>query len=221
MNEFVSRWVLFTVLSFGTSALSACGRGGPPPETYVLGSDVPVSRSNLSQGDSPIVELQPVRIPDYLDNKDIVVRHAGGQIMVSPDARWGERLSLGVTRAVSASLAVRLPRLAVTITPAQEKARWRVLIDIDSFGVQSAGQCVLAGRWSIWTGGEEKKLRDEKFSLSQPAGKGSEAEIVAAMTSLLDRLAASMAPVFEVGASHAHRVPVKAVTASVWNAAYI
>jgi uncharacterized protein len=187
------------MLAFGTSALSACGRGEPPPETYILGRDVPAGGIIRSQLDSPIIELRPVRIPDYLDNKDIVVRRAEGQIIVSPAARWGERLSLGVTRAVAASLAARLPRLAVITTPALEKSRWRVLIDIDAFGVQSAGQCVLVGRWSVWTGGEEKKLRDERFSMSQPVGKGSDAEIVAAMTSLVDQLAASMASVFEVG----------------------
>jgi uncharacterized lipoprotein YmbA len=199
MNERASRWILLAMLAFGTLALSACGRGEPPPETYILGHDVPAVRINQSQLDSPIVELRPVRIPDYLDNKDIVVRRDGGHIIASPDARWGERLSLGVTRAVSASLAARLPRLAVITTPALEKSRWRVLIDIDAFGVQSSGQCVLAGRWSVWTGSEDKKLRDEKFSMSQPIGKGSDAEVVAVMTSLVDQLAASMAPAFEVG----------------------
>jgi cholesterol transport system auxiliary component len=198
MNELASRWMLFAMLAFGTPALSACSRE-PPPETYILGRDVPAGRINLSQLNSPIVELRPVRIPDYLDNKDIVVRYVGGQIMVSRDARWGERLSRGVTRAVSASLAARLPRLAVMTTPALEKSRWRVLIDIDAFSVQSTEQCVLAGRWSVWTGGEEKKLRDEKFSMSQPIGKGSDAEIVAVMTNLVDQLAASMAPAFEGG----------------------
>ena len=199
MNERASRWMLFRMLAFGGAALSACGRGEPPPETYILGRDAPAGRINQSQLDSPIVELRPVRIPDYLDNKDIVVRRDGGHIIVSPDARWGERLSLGVTRAVSASLAARLPRLAVITTPALEKSRWRVLIDIDAFGVQSSGQCVLTGRWSVWTGGEDKKLRDEKFSMSQPIGKGSDAEVVAVMTSLIDQLAASMPPAFEVG----------------------
>ena len=104
MNERASRWILFAMLAFGIPALSACGRGEPPPETYVLGRDVPAGRINQSQLDTPIVELMPVRIPDY-----------------------------------------------------------------------------------------------QKFSLSQPIGKGSDAEIVAAMTSLVDQLAASMAPAFEVG----------------------
>jgi uncharacterized lipoprotein YmbA len=199
MNERASHWMLFAMLALGTPALSACGRGAPPPETYVLGRDVPAGRINLSQLDSPIVELSPVRIPDYLDNKDIVVSRAGGQIVTSRDARWGERLSVGVTRVVATSLAARLPRLAVTTMPALEGSRWRVLIDIDAYGVQSAGQCVLAGRWSVWTGGEEKKLREEKFSMSQPIGKGSDAEIVAVMTGLVEQLAASMAPAFQVG----------------------
>src|SRR5580692_7400207 len=109
MSKRISRWLLVAMLV----ALSACGGGAPPPETYVLGHDAPVGRNNLSQAEGPIVELKPVRIPDYLDNKDIVVRRTGGQIIVSTTARWGERLSLGVTRAVSASLSARLPRLAV------------------------------------------------------------------------------------------------------------
>jgi uncharacterized lipoprotein YmbA len=198
MNELASRWALLAMLALGAPALSACG-GEPSPETYILGRDVPVGRLKQSQIDSPIVELRPVRIPGYLDNKDIVVRRAGGHLMVSKDARWGERLSLGVTRAVSTSLSARLPRLAVMTTPGLERSRWRVLIDIDAFGVQSAGQCVLAGRWSVWTGSDDKKLRDERFSLSQPVGKGSDADIVSVMTSLVDQLVASMAPAFEVG----------------------
>jgi hypothetical protein len=201
MNKPASRWMLIAMLAFATPVLSACGGGKPPSETYVLGRDTSVEQFSQTQFDSPVVELRPVRIPDYLDNKDIVVARTGGQITVSPNARWGERLSVGVTRAVAASLAARLPRLVVMPTPGPERSRWRVLIDIDTFGVQSAGQCVLVGRWSVWTGGEERKLRDEKFSLDQPIGKGSDAEIVAAMTTLVDQLAARVASAFEGGAA--------------------
>jgi len=198
MNGPPPRWMLWAMLAFGAPVLSACG-GEPSPETYILGRDVPVGRLEQSQIDSPIVELRSVRIPDYLDNRDIVVGRTGGHLIVSKYARWGERLSLGVTRAVSASLAARLPRIAVITTPAPGMSRWRVLIDIDAFGVQSAGQCVLAGRWSVLMGGDDKKLGDEKFSMSQPVSKGSDAEIVSVMTSLVDQLVASMAPAFEVG----------------------
>ena len=31
MNERASRWMLLAMLAFGTLALSACGRGEPPP----------------------------------------------------------------------------------------------------------------------------------------------------------------------------------------------
>jgi hypothetical protein len=199
MNILSSRWISLATLVIAIPALSACGWGDRPPEVYVLGDGVPAGQHQSSQLNSPIVEVKPVRIPDYLDNKDIVVRHAGGQIVASTDARWGERLSLGVTRAVAASLAPWVPRLAVTTTPPLEIPRWRVLIDIYVFDVQSAGQCVLAGRWSVWTGNGEKKLRDEKFSMSAPIGKGTDPEVVASMTRLVDRLAANIAPALEAG----------------------
>jgi uncharacterized lipoprotein YmbA len=91
-----------------------------------------------------------------------------------------------------------LPRLAVISAPLAS-AHWRVLIDIDTFEMQSAGQCVLVGRWSIWTGNGDKKLRDETFSMSAPVDKGTDAEIVAAMTQLADRLAGEVATTFVDG----------------------
>jgi uncharacterized lipoprotein YmbA len=179
-------------LAIVISVLSGCGSSEPARAIYVLGRGVSIEQNELSQLNSPVVEFRPVRIPDYLDNKDIVARQAGGQIVASRSARWGERLSVGVTRAATTSLAARLPRLAVVSTPS-EIARWRVMIDIDAFEMQSAAQCVLAGRWSIWTGNGEKKLHDQKFSMNVPVDKGTDAEIVAAMNQLVDRLTADVA----------------------------
>ncbi len=176
-------------------ALSGCGSGEPAPRTYVLGHATPIEQDHSSQLNSPAVEVRPIRIPDYLDNKDIVARDASGQIVASRSARWGERLSVGVTRSVSASLEARLPRLAVVSTPL-ETARWRLMIDIDAFEMLSAGRCVLAGRWSIWDGRGDKRLRDERFSMSIPVDPRTDAEIVAAMTQLVDRLAADVAATF-------------------------
>jgi hypothetical protein len=172
------------MLAVAMPALSGCGSGEPAPQVYVLGNGASTGQGDLSQLNSPVVEVRPVRIPDYLDNKDIVVRHAGGLIVTSRNARWGERLSLGVTRAVTNSLAARLPRLAVMSTP-PETARWRFLIDIDAFDMQSAGRCVLVGRWSVWAESGEKQLRDERFAMSAPIDKATDAEIVAAMTQLV------------------------------------
>ena len=96
-------------VAFVALTLSACGSAGPPPQVYVLGDDDPAKPETASQLNSPVVELEPVRVPDYLDTTDIVTRHAGGLVVASQSARWGERLSIGVTRAVGASLGIGLP----------------------------------------------------------------------------------------------------------------
>ena len=178
-------------------ALSACGSSGPPPKLYVLGDTAQVGTGDVSQLSFPVVELKSVRIPDYLDTTEIFLRQAGGHIVASQSARWGERLSVGVTRAIAISLDTRLPDVAVTTSPSLEEPRWQILIDIDAFETQAEGQCVLAGRWSIWEGRGREKLNEERISLATQVGKGSDAEVVAAMTRQVDDLAGKIALALE------------------------
>src|SRR5258706_1975632 len=131
---------------FVSLTLSACGSAGPPPQVYVLGDVDPIRSDSASQLNHPIVELEPVRVPDYLDTTDIVTRQARGLIVASQSARWGERLSTGITRAIGISLGTRLPQLAVMTSPASREARWQVQIDIEAFEVQPDGRCALSGR---------------------------------------------------------------------------
>src|SRR5689334_11306179 len=97
--------------------VSACSSVGPPPELFVLGDAAGFTPAPVSLLDDPIVEVKPVRVPDYLDTTDIFTRGPGGRIVASQSARWGERLSVGVTRAVATSLEARLPQLVVTTSP--------------------------------------------------------------------------------------------------------
>jgi uncharacterized lipoprotein YmbA len=191
------RGVFLSGLVLAILELSACGSSGPPPKLYVLGDTAQVGTGDVSQLSYPVLELKPVRIPDYLDTTDIFVRQAGGHIVASQSARWGERLSVGVTRAIAISLDTRLPHVAVTTSPSLEEPRWQILIDIDSFETQADGQCVLAGRWSVWQGRGRQKLNEERISLATQVGKESDAEVVAAMTRQVDDLAGRIALALE------------------------
>lgn len=177
--------------------VSACNSAGPPPELYVLGDAARPKPEPVSQLDHPIVEVKPVRVPDYLDTTDIFTRGPGGRIVASQSARWGERLSAGVTRTVATSLEARLPQLVVTTSPPLEHPRWQVLIDLDVFEVQPGGPSVLTARWSIWEGRGGQKLREEKISLSTPVGQGSDQEVVETMTRQVDQLVDRIAPALQ------------------------
>lgn len=178
-------------------SISACSWSGPPPTTYVLGDTATTGFGAVSQVAAPVVELKPVRVPDFLDTTDVFTLRDGGQIVASQGARWGERLSVGVTRAVATSLAEQLPQVVVTTSPPLESPRWQVFIDIDTFEVQPGGQSVLVGRWRIWQSRGEKKLADERISLGLPVGKGTDAEVVAAMTQQVNQLAGRIALALE------------------------
>jgi uncharacterized protein len=177
--------------------VSACSASGPPPELYVLGDAGRPRPEAVSQLDDPIVEVKPVRVPDYLDTTDIFTRGPGGRIVASQSARWGERLSVGMTRAVATSLEARLPQLAVTTTPPLEHPRWQVLIDLDAFEVQPGGPSVLIARWSVREGRGGQKLREERITLSTPVGRGGDQEVVAAMTRQVDQLVDRIALVLQ------------------------
>ena len=86
-----------------------CGLSGPPPAEYIIGTaPTPASVTTPLTG-RPIIEVKPVQLADYLDTRDLLVR-SGNQVVASRSGRWGERLSVGMTRALATSLAVNNPR---------------------------------------------------------------------------------------------------------------
>jgi uncharacterized lipoprotein YmbA len=180
--------------------LSACGGGTPTPELYVLGDAPATKAAAVSQLGGPMVEVKRVRVADYLDTTDIVTRHAGGKIVASQGARWGERLSVGVTRAVATGLEARLPQLAVTTMAPPDGPRWQLLIDIDAFEAQPDGTSVMTARWSLRDGRGGQSLEEERVALVAPVGRGSDGEVVGAMTQQVDQLVARIAPVLETEA---------------------
>ena len=81
--------------------LLLCGCGSfALPSVYILGNPTPAAVSVTSEDGLPIVAIDTVTVPDYLDSTDIV-RHAGSnEVRVSATGKWGERLSVGLTRAL-------------------------------------------------------------------------------------------------------------------------
>jgi uncharacterized lipoprotein YmbA len=78
-------------------------------------------QSDLLQLNGPIVEVRPVRIPDYLDTKDVVTLNASGQIVASRNARWGERAGKRTARRDLSLLECVLPAWHVSLP---RKQRW-------------------------------------------------------------------------------------------------
>lgn len=136
----------------------------------------------------PIIELRPVRLPVYLDTTDLIARK-GSEIVVSRTGRWSERLSVGVTRSLAASLTARLPRLDVAATTPIGRPAREILVDIDAFETGADLQVVLAARWTLTDNNGHDVLQTERLSFVEPAANASDRAIVAAMSRAVEDLA--------------------------------
>jgi uncharacterized protein len=168
-------------------AISGCA--GPPKQEYVLGAATASKAASAVQTALPVVQIERVLLPDYLDTRDILTRR-GGHVVPSESARWAERLSVGVTRALATSLATQLTAVVVTSAQLVDLPVLRVLVDVIAFELTGDRQVVLAARWTIIDGMERRSLAVEQATLTEPvAAVGGDSAIVAAMSLALEKLA--------------------------------
>lgn len=173
--------------------LLGCGTAAPPPTIYVLGSPADSVEKTEPLTGRPVVEVKPVLVPDYLDVSEILVRRADNVVAPSPTGRWGERLSIGMTRALVLGLTRRLPDFVVTATDAAAEPAQEVLVDVETFGARAEGSVVLVARWRVLDGRKRSLLAGERVSLTQPVQGTGDAAIVAAMSRAVEELAARIA----------------------------
>ncbi len=178
-------------------ALGACANN--PPDTYILGRPLGTEEAVETYSDQPVIEVAPVLVPEYLDATDMLVRYPGNLVTPVSDARWGERLSVGATRALSLNLARHVPGVIITTTAPAKPVDGQILVEFEAFEARSEGVVVLVARWRLLEGrsgdilaGERVTLR-EPYSLSEDAATEG-AEVASAMTRAIDRLADRIAP---------------------------
>ncbi len=145
MKRYAGSWLSPLLL-----CMTACS-SGPPLRTFVLTPPLaPTALTPTSASPTERIVIRRVLVPDYLDTTDILMRDGMHEVKVNGTGRWDERLSQGLTRALAADLAARLPSDAVvldTSSPAQQQ----VLITVNSLDLWPDGQCVLAATWTVVT----------------------------------------------------------------------
>jgi len=128
-------------------SLSACA-SSPPQMIYVLDATQSESAGTKSVQNLPALEVGPVVLPNYLDTTDIVRRN-GAQVVASSTARWGDRLSEGLRRALAAHIATEIPSVLVATNPTAQGPQYRLLIDIQTFEAQSENEVKLVAHWTL------------------------------------------------------------------------
>lgn len=189
----ISRVAFFAFFGATACEIAACSlSSSPPPAEYVLGSTPAAKMGTLSQTGFPVVEVKRIHLPDYLDTTDILERR-GNLLVPSSTGRWGERLSVGMTRALTASLAARLPHTVVTATPPIGRPTRQILVDVAAFEPRSDHQVVLVARWTIADGASYHVLVAKQVSLVEALAATDDGAVVMAMSKILEKFADGLA----------------------------
>jgi uncharacterized protein len=194
MHTRLVRGALLAGCALASSLLTGCKLAGPPPEEYLLGTPaVPTTDKSQATTGLPVVLVKRVHLPDYLDRTAMVERR-GNQLVPSATSRWGERLSIGMTRALASSLAVHLPGMLVTADPPVEHPARRLYVDVVTFESSAEQQrVVLVARWKITDGSGQQILMSEEASLLEAMAGADGNAVATAMSQAVEALATQVA----------------------------
>jgi uncharacterized lipoprotein YmbA len=184
------------VLGALIAVIAGCISHPRPPNIYVLSNAENSLSATTAAVAGPVLQLQPVLIPDYLDTTDIRLRIGQHELRSSATGRWGERLSSGIAHALRADLAARLPLDMVILAQPAEKSVRQLLITVDAFDVWADGHCVLSANWTILESDSRAVLTAGRATITSPPVSGDnpvDGTVVAGMANAVGELADSIA----------------------------
>lgn len=176
--------------------LSGCS-SGPPMRLYVLGEPAAPVNGVWSETSLPVIALQTVSVPDYLDSTDILRRTGPNEVTPSPTGRWGERLSVGFTRALASALSKRLPKVTIAIAPTSRPTR-RIFVTVTSIDIGTEGLCLISAQWRITEGDRQSLSKSEHGTFRETVTSTDDSAIALAMTRTVDQLAEQIARTAEI-----------------------
>jgi uncharacterized lipoprotein YmbA len=162
------------------------------PTIYALGEPGRPTPGVIDETGLPHIELPTVTVPDDLDTTDIIRRTASNTVTPSATGVWNERLSLGITRALTTDLTGRLPNMVIDSRAGYEPSR-RLLVDIERFEIGADGQCTLTARWRVTAAGDKRQPNSEQGTFVETSTSRTDAAEALAMTSAIDQLASQIA----------------------------
>lgn len=91
-----------------------------------------------------------MKMPSYLLRNSLAVRNGANEIEYLEDARWAERLDHCFQRTVAVNLSRWLPSDSVYLSDwGRDPVSVRVLINVEQFDVDTAGQGTLIAQWRL------------------------------------------------------------------------
>ena len=179
------RGVLFSraltvFLASAAILVSGCLGRSPTPSFYAL---TPVQDQVFSARSSrAVVGIGPIKLADYLDESQIIIRKSDNQLAKSEFHRWAGSFKNNFTNVLADDLGSRLNTNQIYIYP------WRLSVPVDYQVTVDVVRCDgrlgdaawLEARWSIFKGPEKKLIKTRRTNISEPVTGPDYAALVAA-----------------------------------------
>ena len=166
-------WITIALGLIGFS-LAGCSSFLPKPKPnpsriFVLFPDIEAAeRQNSDPSAQLSLGVGPVRLPAYLDRREIVIRVAPSRFDLSENDRWAEPLDENLTHVLTQNLSALLgsDRIISYPWPLDLKPQYRVEIQVLRFESDSAGDAQLSARWAVIddTGKETPNLKASRLT---------------------------------------------------------
>lgn len=194
-DRFCHRGVKSLPLLIAIVLWAGCART-PPISYYQLSirPDAAALPAPSANGQSLVVGLGPVQLPEYLERLQIVRRSSANHLQVTAAQRWAEPLSAGLPRVLGEDLALLLGDGRVLHHPwgRSRLIDRQVCLEILQFEGGQDGAAVLSARWSVLDANGKMLLAERRSDFKVEAAPGTEA-MVAALSDALWRLAGEIA----------------------------
>jgi len=144
----MNRWSNLLVLIGSALLIGACGSS---PTVRYFGLETIEADHQRNAVATQVLEIGPIRVPDYLKRSQMVRRGQGSELIVDDFNRWAGSLDDAIHRTIASNVDGLLGNLVVVAFPSgmSRDIDYRVFGRIDKFEPDGTGSAVLDIQWGV------------------------------------------------------------------------
>jgi uncharacterized protein len=193
-----SRAACLVALLAALAAAAGCSllNPGPQPRTrfFMLSPTAPAAAPTAAMP-AAVIGVGPIRMPDYLDRRTLIVRNGRNELALVELTQWAEPLGDTFARVLADNLSVQLGTRQVALFPWRPAMRidYQVTVQVAQFDGPLGGPVLLRAHWQV-SGGDGKIIGDSGYTqIEEQAGDATIDALVAAQSAAAGRFGREIA----------------------------
>lgn len=194
MNQ--KQYTIFLLIASAFLVIFGGCFGTSPPSRFYTLTPLETRKPSVNTGLDVAVMVGPVRIPDYLDRRQIMTRSGRNELVLAEFDRWGGSLDGEISRVLVAGLGEHLAPMSIAVLPwrssslADARRIYRIPITVSRFDGTPGESVVLNAGWSVTVkeAKQEETLLVRESTITEEVRGKDYGALVAAMGRAVDRL---------------------------------